>query len=365
MNAFAPGSIEEIGGFVRRHDRVVIRGASTKGGYRAAETNAATLDLRGLSGILEYEPEEFTFTALAGTPLREIEETLRKNGQYLPCDPPLVDAGATLGGTIASGLNGPGRLRYGGLRDFILGVKLVDGEGRVLQGGGKVVKNAAGFDLPKLMTGSSGRIGAIVAATFKVFPRPREWRTLRVPCSGPDDALETLLGFSQLPLDLEAMDLEPPATLVLRLSGEGASLAAHAERIAALTERPCEHLTGEDDADWWCAQREFAWAPASDLLIKVPLTPRRIPDLEKTLALSPPVPPRRYSVAGNLAWIAWPHERPIDELDIGPLSGMIVRESAAGEPSLRIGARRENAQPFADRIKSVLDPANRFPRLES
>src|SRR5439155_368623 len=136
--------------------------------------------LSRLSGIVEYEPSEFTFTALAGTPLKAIIAALAERGQYLPFDPPLADAGATLGGTIAAGLSGPGRVRFGGLRDFILGVRFVDGEGRILRMGGKVVKNAAGFDLPKFFVGSAGRFGVLAEITFKVFPRPAATRTLRL-----------------------------------------------------------------------------------------------------------------------------------------------------------------------------------------
>src|SRR5207253_308179 len=134
----------------------------------------------GLRGITEYDPSEFTFTAGAGTPVREIVAALAERGQYLPFDPMLADAGATLGGTVAAGLSGPGRFRFGGLRDFILGVQFVDGEGRVLRMGGKVVKNAAGFDLPKFFVGSVGRFGILTELTFKVFPRPVATRTLRL-----------------------------------------------------------------------------------------------------------------------------------------------------------------------------------------
>ncbi|NJN81466.1 MAG: FAD-binding protein, partial [Caldilineaceae bacterium] len=133
----------------------------------------AALEMRSLTGILEYDPGEYTITALAGTGLSEVQATLAANGQYLPFDPPLADRGATLGGTVAAGLSGPGRVRYGGVRDFLIGVRFVDGRGRLVRGGGKVVKNAAGFDLPKLFVGSLGTLGLLVETTFKVFPQPR------------------------------------------------------------------------------------------------------------------------------------------------------------------------------------------------
>src|SRR5207253_6842143 len=144
----------------------------------------------GLRGITEYDPSEFTFTAGAGTPVREIVAALAESGQYLPFDPMLVEAGATLGGTVAAGLSGPGRFRFGGVRDFILGVRFVDGAGRLLRMGGKVVKNAAGFDLPKFFCGSLGRFGLIVEATFKVFPRPASRLTLRLRAENAEVALQ-------------------------------------------------------------------------------------------------------------------------------------------------------------------------------
>ncbi len=154
------------------------RGSGTKPALAIAPSHdRQPLDLRGLRGIVEYEPQEYTFTAY-GTPLAEVNDLLAANGQYLPSTP-FVE-GATLGGTVASGLSGSGRLRYGGVRDFILGVRFVDGPGSAtVQGGGKVV-NAAGFDFPKLLTGSIGRLGVIVEVSFKVLPAPPAYRSLLV-----------------------------------------------------------------------------------------------------------------------------------------------------------------------------------------
>ena len=142
-----PTSIGELADAVRSAPRIVATGAGTK--PRLVPTSGAftRLSTSQLRGIVEYDSSEFTFTALAGTPVRDIVAALGEKGQNLPFDPWLVEAGATLGGTVAAGLSGPGRFRFGGLRDFILGVRFVDGTGRLLRMGGKVVKNAAGFDL--------------------------------------------------------------------------------------------------------------------------------------------------------------------------------------------------------------------------
>src|SRR5260370_29670355 len=111
----APETIAELVEAVRAAPKLLAVGAGTK--PRLAASDAVKLCISKLTGILEYEPSEFTFTALAGTPVREIATALDEKGQYMPFDPMCVGAGATLGGTVASGLSGPGRFRYGGVRD--------------------------------------------------------------------------------------------------------------------------------------------------------------------------------------------------------------------------------------------------------
>src|SRR6266446_6711263 len=174
----APETLAELVRAVRNTPKLLAAGAGTK--PRMAAFDGVKLSVSKLTGILEYEPSEFTFTALAGTSLREIIAALAERGQYLPFEPMCVEAGATLGGTVAAGLSGPGRFQYGGVRDFILGIRFVDGAGRLLRMGGKVVKNAAGFDLPKFFVGSLGRFGVLAEMTFKVFPSPPSKLTVRL-----------------------------------------------------------------------------------------------------------------------------------------------------------------------------------------
>src|SRR5581483_4094672 len=180
MKVLEPTTQAELVDAICSAPRVIAGGAGTKPRLVSVGAEVVRLSMTHLNGIIEYEPSEFTFTALAGTPLREIMAALAERGQYLPFDPMLAAAGATLGGTVAAGLSGPGRFRFGGLRDFILGVRFVDGMGRLLRMGGKVVKNAAGFDLPKFFVGSLGRFGVLVEVTFKVFPRTTSALTVRL-----------------------------------------------------------------------------------------------------------------------------------------------------------------------------------------
>ena len=216
--------LSESGGPVR------LVGGDTKRGLRPAIPEARTgeelvIETADLRGVVEYQPSEFTVTVRAGEPIKELEQLLAGHGQYLPFDPILVDAGATVGGALAAGISGPGRLRFGGVRDFVLAVQLVDGRGRVIRGGSGVVKNAAGFDLPKLLVGSAGQLGAIVEATLKVFPMPAQRATVLGAWSGDAAAAGGLLaslGSSQL--DLEAVEL---------LRSDGDSACQLAVRILA------------------------------------------------------------------------------------------------------------------------------------
>ena len=132
---------QEISEKILAASKVAIRAGGTKNALTRRNGAEAdfVLDMAEFQGVVEYEPSEYTITALAGTSLASLQQTLRQQGQYLPFDPMWIEQGATVGGTVASGVSGPGRLRYGGLRDFILGIRFWDGAGQDIRGGGKVV----------------------------------------------------------------------------------------------------------------------------------------------------------------------------------------------------------------------------------
>lgn len=349
--------VEALQEAVRRGPRVLPRGGGTKPALCAPPDDAGALDVSGLSGILEYDPAELTFTALAGTPVAEVSDALAEHGQYLPFDPPLAEAGATLGGTVAVGASGPNAFRHGGVRDFVIGVRFIDGTGRLVSGGGKVVKNAAGFDLPKLMIGSAGRLGVLVQLSFKVFPRPQATTTLRVELGDTEAALAVMAELGRGPLDLDALDLEPPGTLVTRLGGAAETLPVRAARLEAALGATAERLEGDADREEWRNASELAWVPAGSVLVKVGLSPRRVPGLEVALSRADAL--ARYSLGGNLAWVAWPADRALNELDstlraLG-IAGMVL----TGAPDrIMLGAARGGA--FAARVRAALDPDSRF-----
>ena len=342
--------------------KVLPVGSRTKPALSHTAADVLPLDMRGLSGIEEYEPAEYTITALAGTPVADLERALLANGQYLPFDPVFVEAGATVGGSIAAGLSGSGRLRYGGVRDFILGARFVDGQGRLIRGGGKVVKNAAGFDFPKLLVGSLGRLGIMVDATFKVFPRPPAYATLFTEAPDVEAALATVKALSVSPIDLFAMDIEVNpdnggCTLATRIGGVEDLLADRADRVRKMMPAS-EIVEGGAAPTYWSSVGEFSWAGAAASLIKIPLTPARIPEIDRALARSQTA--RRYAVAGNVLWAAWTDS--VDALDDlladQGLTGVVLR----GESSRPlIGAYASSV--FADRVAAALDPNSKFPPL--
>lgn len=355
-----PTTIDELQEIVRSSEKVHLCGAGTK----PALSRGANVSTAGMSGVLEYEPSEYTFTALAGTPLAEIRETLAKNGQLFPFDPPFVESGATLGGTTAAGLSGPGRLRYGGIRDFVLGVKMVTGEGRVVFGGGKVVKNAAGFDIPKLVTGSLGGFGALVELTFKVFPAPEIWTTMRADFSGIESGNAAMIRLAMAQEELQCLDFEPSGRLWLRIGGLSAAVDARIARVRNLMQHAdpsvkIEVLNDADDRQVWDDAREFRWVPDGCSLVKVPIAPSQVMPAEQILSQTKVETVRRYSVGGNVLWLAIP-DAGGEEL-LAQLCQQLNRPALVLTGSFPHSERGpQHGRTFADRLLSVFDPDGRF-----
>ncbi len=352
----SPRTPQEVASAVRDTPHLIPAGAGTKPRLSQPPPGFAVLDLRGLTGIVAYEPGEYTFTALAGTPLSEIASALARNGQHLPFDPPFADSGATLGGAIASGLSGPGRYRYGGLRDFILGVRYVTGLGELALAGGRVVKNAAGFDLPKLFTGSLGRLGVIVEASFKVFPQ--QWAHATVVAQFPDmpAALEAMARLVTSPFDIEGLELEPPGTLSVRIGGSAETFAERLPRLEGFVGGRARRVTGGEEEELWRGLAPRMPETPSRVLAKVPVTPRAIAELDRDLGAAGAA--RRYSAGGSVAWVDWP-------APAGELAGLLAARGLAGLvirgdcQTPLIGRTRGDL--FRSRVKAAMDPAGRFP----
>jgi len=358
-----PGSVEELQQIVQSHRCLLPCGGGTKPALSTPAGEAVQLEMSRLAGIIEYEPGEYTFTAYAGTPVRQVVAVLAENGQYLPFDPLLVEEGATLGGTVAANTSGSGRYRYGGVRDFILGVHFIDGHGQLVRSGGKVVKNSAGFDLPKFMVGSLGRFGVLVDMSFKVFPEPRAYMSLQVTYASLDSALQAIYHLSTAPFDLDILDLVPvdhqaDFMLVIRLGGLAEALPGRVERLHDFLKRQtgmkvAERIEGEAETNLWQVVNSCRWVAEGMSLVKAPLAPKSIPILEQKIAGGLP---RRYTAGGNIAWLASPDVAALDvsltELGLAGLSLF----GPPGRPYL--GLRK--GLPLAQRVKQALDPAGKF-----
>jgi glycolate oxidase FAD binding subunit len=353
-----PSSLAELAAAVSSAPRVLAVGASTK--PRMGQGDAVKISTTRLSGVTEYEPSEFVFTALAGTPLHDISATLAERGQYLPFDPPLLAAGATLGGTVASGLSGPGRFRFGGIRDFILGVRFVDGAGRLLRLGGKVVKNAAGFDVPKFFVGSLGRYGVIGEVSFKVFPRPASSLTLKLPVANASAVVDIFTGAANSRWEPAAIDLLPGGKAVcLRLGGPATALTELAREI--LARWPGETLSDPDADAVWTDLREFRWAHADGVLAKIALTPNAWPPLEKELSQ---LDNSRVHVSagGNMAFVSLRTADQSVALDAALRKLNLAGVTLRGGASLWLGVRSQTQ--ITAGVKAALDSQNRFPGLD-
>jgi glycolate oxidase FAD binding subunit len=205
-----------------------IRGGDTKAFYGEA-ARGEELDLRPLAGITSYEPTELVVTARAGTPLIELEAALAEAGQWLPFEPPRFGAGGSVGGMVASGLNGPARAANGSLRDHVLGLTMLDGRGELLSFGGQVMKNVAGYDVARLVAGSLGVLGVICEVSLKVLPLPPAQATLRFEMP-PLKALQALNTWAGQPLPMQASAWWDGA-LVVRLAGAAAAVQAALARL--------------------------------------------------------------------------------------------------------------------------------------
>ena len=280
----------------REHLKVVPRGGGTQLtlGFPPGAADIV-LSTAGLHKLVDYNPHDLTVTVESGMPLTALQHVLAPSGQILALDPPLADA-ATIGGIIATNSTGALRLRYGGVRDQIIGVRVVTADGTVAKGGGKVVKNVAGYDLPKLFTGSLGTLGVIVAATFRVYPLPAATRTVLV--TAPDLArlgavAQGVLGSTLEPASLcvaGATDDAGATSLAVRFHSVAEAVSDQAERLVTLARdlgaQP-RTLSERDEADFWRAvARDSAPEPAHSeaMLLKASILPTHVVEWLQELA---------------------------------------------------------------------------------
>lgn len=241
-----PGSVEEIAATMRWAAAEGVGVAPMFSGDRfvghESDRPFVVLSTDRLRGIDIYEPADLTLTARAGTPLAELDSELRAHGQWLPFDPPRVDE-RSLGGLVATGESGPLWMGYGELRNHVLGMTVVTGDGRTLKLGGRVVKNVAGFDLLKPIVGSRGRLAVIASVCVRAFPTPAKERVLVLCGESSQELARVALAVGTAPvlpvssvLLAPAPELGAEAALVVRLHGAEPTVSADQRTL----ERHCD-----------------------------------------------------------------------------------------------------------------------------
>jgi glycolate oxidase FAD binding subunit len=255
-----PETEEELSAALRCADRdgvaVIPRGGSTKlewGNPPAlgGKSSGLILSTARLHQVVEHAGADLTVTVEAGCPFGDLQRTLARHGQRLAVDP-LWPERATIGGILSTNDSGAWRLAYGGLRDLIIGVTLVLADGTIARSGGKVVKNVAGYDLPKLATGALGTLGVITQAIFRLHPMPRKTRTLTLETGGVAEAQELLLAIQDTNLAHSALQVRFQAgrapDMDILLEGTEAGMSAQMTRVRALA--GAARVTDASEAVW-------------------------------------------------------------------------------------------------------------------
>jgi len=270
-----------------------LRGGGSKD-FWGAPLQGEVLDTRSYAGIVSYEPSELVITARCGTPLAELEAALAEKGQCLAFEPPHFGPGATVGGMVAAGLSGPARASVGALRDFVLGLRMINGRGQDLTFGGQVMKNVAGYDVSRLLAGSWGTLGVITEVSLKVLPVAPGEATLMCAGLAQKPALELLhrWGAQPLPLNASAWVHDSSASpshdyLFVRLRGAVAAVQAAVLRMSADAQALGAQVARMDNteaaADWQASREQrlpFFDPPADDLCLWRLSVPQTAPVLD-------------------------------------------------------------------------------------
>ena len=290
-----------------------IRGGGSKDFY-GAPGSGDVLETTGLRGIVSYEPSELVVTAGAGTPLRELEDLLANEGQCLAFEPPhfarSLPSQATVGGMVATGLSGPARASVGGVRDYVLGLQLINGRAEHLTFGGQVMKNVAGYDVSRLMVGAMGTLGLITQVSLKVLPKSPAEATLvfELPQA---DAMEHMHRWGGQPLPLNASCWVHDPTdgagrdlLFVRLRGAVAAVEAACQKM--LAELGGQRMdTAQAAADWALCRDQalpfFAAAQQDNMALWRLSLPQTAPVLDLPW-------PQLVEWHGGLRWLWAPHD---------------------------------------------------------
>lgn len=347
-----------------------IRGGGSKDFYGAAR-GGDLLETASLSGIVSYEPSELVVTAGAGTPLKELEDLLAGEGQCLAFEPPHFarsqPSGATIGGMVATGLSGPARASVGGVRDYVLGLQLINGRAEHLTFGGQVMKNVAGYDVSRLMVGAMGTLGLITQVSLKVMPKAPAEATLVFELAQAA-ALEHLHRWGGEPLPLNASCWVHDPT-----DGAGRDLLFVRLRGAvAAVETACQKMLGEVDgkqldnaqaaADWLLCRDQalpfFAQPPQQDMALWRLSLPQTAPVLGLPW-------PQLVEWHGGLRWLWAPHDAAAElhakaQRVGGSASIFVAAHAHSARAAGQFDTQNTAATEIAKRLKTSFDPRGVF-----
>ncbi|WP_299413441.1 FAD-binding protein [uncultured Sulfitobacter sp.] len=276
------------------------------GGSRGIAVDGHALGTSAMSGITLYEPGAMTLVAQAGTPVGEIEVALAAENQRLAFEP--VDYRAlmgtdgvpTIGGTMAANSSGPRRISVGAARDFLLGVRYVDGMGKIVKNGGRVMKNVTGYDLVKLMAGAHGTLGVLSEVSLKVLPCPEMEATLVLQGLEDEAAVGALARALGSPFEVSAAAHDPASgETMLRVEGFEDSVRYRIQELKALLGG--EARVEENSTKRWAAWRDLnGFAQTGEDVWRVSCKPSDGP----ALAAKSGARAVRYDWAGGLIWLA-------------------------------------------------------------
>lgn len=353
-----PSSVAELRNLILQSPRLVFRGSGSRPCLAPRESSSQVVSLKNLTGVRTYHPLDFTITALAGTPLSLVSEVLAERGQGLAFEPPVSSLEATLGGCVASALEGSAGSRSGGIRESVLAMQFCDGRGQLHRSGARVLQNSAGLDLPRFLTGTLGRFAAITEITLRSHPLPERTATIAWRCDHVRQAVSLLQDLACTPWNFDALDIAAHQPLVLgRIRGREKTVPARARKIAATYPFAGQVLTPEDSDSCWNLRSNFSWAPPEQSLIRVPLAVSSIPEFDDACSNLEAL--RTYTKAGRLAWVS--HSSPAlleGILREQSCQGLLMRDASSQASSPFLG--RWSPSPLMQKLKHLFDPDQRF-----
>ncbi len=301
-----PGTVEEVSAVLKLASGNGLAVTPRGGGTTLGQGNPPArldlvLDLTRLDRIVEHAQGDLVVLVDAGARIEQVQQTLAGAGQMLALDG--IPSGATIGGLIAANSNGPRRYRYGTVRDLLIGVTVVLSDGTVAKSGGKVVKNVAGYDLGKLMSGSLGTLAVVVGAVFRLHPRPTHRRLVQAALNDPAEltpAVQSILHSSIVPSALQCQwPADDSCRIQVLLEGVAPSVEAQSAMAAKLLRRHGNVIEGGGDEEAFDLV-DATPPPPDEVLIRVSTLPNRLSEIAGAIRVASRHVPSGALISGSV-----------------------------------------------------------------